>query len=204
MIAIGLTGSIGMGKSTVAQMFAALGVKIWDADAAVHRIYAPGGKAVEPVKKAFPNVISNNDTGEFVDRNILAQIVLEDSQALKKLESIVHPLVADDRQAFFQEWSRDEEAILVFDIPLLFENNSESMFDAVVVVSADLAVQRKRVLDRPGMTEEKFNQILARQLPDKEKRQRADYVIRTDTDLETTNLEVQLVYDDIKQKFLRN
>jgi len=193
MIRVALTGSIGMGKSTVLAMFAELGAAVWDADAAVHRLYAPGGAAVEPIKRAFPGAVG--DAG--VDRPALAKMVLGDTAALQKLEAIVHPLVAADREGFTAAAANNGAAIAVFDIPLLFENNSEAFFDVTVVVSAPAHVQRARVLARPGMTEEKLAAILRLQIPDAEKRQRADYIIDTGADLDQTRAGVEDVFSRI-------
>ena len=191
MITVGLTGSIGMGKSTVGKMFADLGAAYWDADSAVHRLYAEGGAAVAEIDAAFPSAVCNGA----VDRAALAKIVLSDSDQLKKLEALVHPLVAADRLAFLEEAMKANAAMAVLDIPLLFENGSEAFFDAVVVVSAPYDVQRERVLARPGMTEEKFNAIVAQQMPDAEKREKADFVIKTDQPLEATQAAVKAVFE---------
>jgi len=190
MKTVGLTGSIGMGKSTVARMFADLGAVLWDADDAVHRLYAAGGAAVAPVRKAFPDAVP----GDAVDRERLGALVLNDPDALRALEAIVHPLVASDRADLVAAAARDGAPMLVLDIPLLFETGQQDAFDAVVVVSAPEAVQRHRVLARPGMTQEKLDAILARQTPDAEKRARADYVIPTDTSLDETRAAVRSVY----------
>ncbi len=197
MIRIGLTGSIGMGKSTVLQMFADLGAAVWDADAAVHRLYAKGGAAVEPIAALFPDAIVDGA----VDRAMLARTVLRDTEALAKLEAVVHPLVAQDREAFMLAASEAGADAVVLDIPLLFENETEKFFDATVVVSAPAEVQRKRVLTRPGMTEAKFEAILKLQTPDAEKRQRADYIIDTGLALEETRAQTAAVYGEILKKF---
>lgn len=197
MIRIGLTGSIGMGKSTVAAMFADLGAKVWCADDAVRRLYALGGAAVTPIAAMFPKAVVDG----VVDRPRLAAAVLGRPDALRRLEAIVHPLVAADRAAFLVEAEAERAPAVVFDIPLLFENGAEAMFDAVVVVSAPAVVQRQRVLSRPGMTEEKLDAILSEQMPDAEKRKRADYVIDTGVSLEETRRAVEKVYDDIKARF---
>lgn len=172
---LGLTGSIGMGKSTTAQMFRDLGVPVWDADEAVHRLYAPKGAAVSPVGAEFP--VALIDGG--IDRAALKTVLTEQPQMLGRLEQIVHPLVADDRAAFIA--AHHDAPIVVLDIPLLFENGTEDQIDGVAVVSTDAATQRQRVMARPGMTDETLDLILSRQMPDAEKRARADWVIPTDT-----------------------
>lgn len=172
---LGLTGSIGMGKSTTAQMFRDLGVPVWDADAAVHRLYAQNGAAVAPIALAFPGSVTDGQ----VDRAALKTQLAADQDAFARLESIVHPLVARDRAAFAKQHA--DAPIIVFDIPLLFETGGESGMDGVAVVSASAMAQRQRVLARPGMTEESFAMILDRQMPDAEKRARATWVIPTET-----------------------
>ena len=170
---LGLTGSIGMGKSTTAGLFLELGVPVHDADAAVHDIY--GREGVAPVEAAFPGVALNGR----IDRSLLDARVLGDDAAMKRLEAIVHPLVRAREAAFLEQARRDGARIAVLDIPLLYETGAEGRVDAVVVVSAPESVQRERVLARPGMTEEKFAAILSRQVPDSEKRRRADHIIDT-------------------------
>lgn len=197
MILVGLTGSIGMGKSTVLRMFAGLGAAVWNADDAVHRLYGQGGAAVAPLAAAFPEAVK----GGAVDRDILSNIVLGAPEKLKRLEAIVHPLVAADRETFLNRARWEGAEIAVLDIPLLFEKNYEAGFDAVAVVSAPAGVQRARVLARPGMTEEKFAAILAAQVPDTEKRRRADYVIHTGQAIEATGGEVETVMADLKTRF---
>lgn len=196
MIRIGLTGSIGMGKSTALKMFADLGAAVWDADDAVHRMYGAGGAAVGPIKDAFPGVVKNG----VVDRPALARIVLTDREKLKILEAIVHPLVGQDQGLFLAEAMAANARAAVLDIPLLFENGSQGFFDAVVVVSAPAAVQRARVLARPGMTEEKLDAILAQQTPDDEKRASADYVISSDQPLEDMARDIRKAYDAILEE----
>ena len=171
---LGLTGSIGMGKSNTAQLFADEGCAVWDADAAVHRLYAPDGAAVAPMQAAFPAAIEDGA----VSRPRLKDIIAADPTALKRIESIVHPLVAQDRAAFIDSATSD---ILVFDIPLLFETGGDANMDATATVSVDTATQEARVMDRGTMTKAQFDQIRAKQMPDAEKRARADHVIITDT-----------------------
>lgn len=189
---LGLTGSIGMGKSTTARIFAEEGCALWDADAAVHRLYAPGGAAVAPMQRAFPEAIRDGA----VSRDRLRAILSEDSTALKRIEAIVHPLVAADRAAFKAEARAD---ILVFDIPLLFETGGDAAMDAVACVTVPPEVQEARVLARGTMTREQFEQIRASQMPDAEKRRRADYVIVTDTH-DHARQQVRAVLADIREK----
>ena len=185
MKVLGLTGSIGMGKSTVAAMFEEAGVPVFDADAAVHELQGPGGALVETIEAAFPGTTGARG----VDRAKLGAQVLGDAEALTRLEAIVHPAVAAMRQRFLDE-NRDEP-LIVFDIPLLFEKGGGAGLDAVAVVSAPAEVQRARVLARPGMTPEKFERILALQMPDAEKRARADFVIDTGVPHEDTRAQVR-------------
>jgi dephospho-CoA kinase len=187
---LGLTGSIGMGKTTTAAMFAEAGVPVWDADAAVHRLYQAGGAAVEPVCAIHPDAVRDGA----VDRHALREWIAEDPLALKRLEEVVHPLVAADRRAFVASVDDD---IVVLDIPLLFEAGGEADVDSVVVVTAPPDVQRARVLSRPGMTAEAFEQLLAKQMPDVEKRKRADYLIETTT-LEGARQSVHNILSDIR------
>lgn len=190
---IGLTGSIGMGKSTVAAMFEELGVPVFDADAEVHRLQGPKGALLPAIEAAFPG--TTNAGG--VDRAALGAQVFGDDAALARLEAIVHPAVASARQAFLIEHAG--QPIVVFDIPLLFEKGGAAQVDRVVVVSAPAEVQRARVLARPGMTPEKFAQILARQVPDAEKRARADHVIDTGTSLHETRASVTRLVGELRQ-----
>lgn len=185
---LGLTGSVGMGKSTVAGMFEDLGVPVFDADAAVHRLEGPGGALVNQIETAFPGATGPNG----VDRRKLGALVFDDPDALARLEAIVHPAVRAARREFLLEHAGAR--LVVLDIPLLFEKGGAEEVDAVLVVSAPSEVQRQRVLSRPGMTPARFADILARQLPDAEKRARADYVIDTGLSLAETRAEVwQLV-----------
>ena len=189
MILLGLTGSIGMGKSTTTAMFADLGAVVWNADDAVHRLYAPGGAAVEPVGEAFPGVVVNGA----VDRTRLAEALGRDETAFRRLETIVHPLVAQGRAADLEAARVAGTRLAVLDIPLLFETGGDKAVDAVVVVTADPAIQAERVLARPGMTRERFDAILARQMPDAEKRARADFVIDTGRGLDAARAEVEAI-----------
>ena len=187
MITIGLTGSIGMGKSTVAQMFADEGVPVFDADETVHRLQGPGGALAEMIEAAFPDT-----TGvQGVDRTALREAVFGNEAALARLEALVHPAVARARDAFLV--ANATAHMVVLDVPLLFEAGGWAAVDRIVVVSAPPEVQRARVLARPGMTAERFESILARQLPDSEKRARADFVISTHGPLEETRAQVRHV-----------
>lgn len=187
MIVLGLTGSIGMGKTTTAEMFAAEGALVWNADEAVHRLYARGGAAVEPVGEAFPDVVVDGA----VDRIRLAGALGQDEEAFRRLEAIVHPLVMRGRLEDVAEAERRGVRLAVLDIPLLFETGGDAAVDAVVVVTADPEVQAERVLARPGMTRERFEAILARQTPDAEKRRRADFLIDTGQGLEAAKARVR-------------
>lgn len=182
---LGLTGSIGMGKSAVAAMFHGLGVPVFDADAAVHELQGPAGTLLPAIEAAFPGATGPNG----VDRAKLGAAVFGNPEALKRLEAIVHPAVGAMRKAFLAD--NAQEPLIVFDIPLLFEKGGWEQVDAVVVVSAPAEVQRARVLARPGMTPEKFEQILKLQVSDAEKRARADHVIHTGTSLAETRHAVQ-------------
>ena len=185
MMKIALTGSIGMGKSTVARMFADAGVPVFDADAVVRQLQGPGGALIERIGELFPGCVRSGT----LDRECLAEIVLADRSKLAQLEAIVHPAVREWRDAFIEQ-NRASPA-LIFEIPLLFETRSEKDFDKVVVVSAPREIQRARVLARNSMTLDRFNSILARQMPDEEKRRRADFVIDTGADLSTTEAQVR-------------
>jgi len=187
VIVLGLTGSIGMGKSTTAQMFVAEGAPVYDADAAVHALYASGGAAVGPVEAAFPGVVVDGA----IDRTRLSAAVVGNSEALAVLESIVHPLVGARRSGFFADAQAKGADIVVLDIPLLFETGGDRKVDKVVVVSAPAELQRQRVLARPGMDAAKFEAILARQTPDAEKRARADFVIDTGQGLDHARQQVR-------------
>ncbi|WP_260597220.1 dephospho-CoA kinase [Sphingomonas endolithica] len=187
MIVLGLTGSIGMGKSTVAAMFTARGIPVFDADAAVHRLQGKDGRLVSEIEALFPDT-----TGpQGVNRTALGEAVLGDDAQLKRLEALVHPAVAEEREAFLGQ--HEHAPLVLFDIPLLFETGGNTRVDKVAVVSAPPDVQRARVLARPGMTEARFAAILARQMPDAEKRARADFVIATDCSLDDTARAVDAV-----------
>lgn len=191
---LGLTGSIGMGKSTTARLFAEGGCALWDADAAVHRLYAAGGAAVSPVARAFPEAIVHGA----VSRARLKKIIAQDSSALRRIEAIVHPLVAADRDEFLRQ---SDAEITVLDIPLLFETGADKTMDAVVCVTAPAEIQRARVLARPDVTRDIFDTMLAKQMSDSEKRARSDYVIHTET-LEHAREQVQSVLQDIRDNRL--
>lgn len=190
---IGLTGSIGMGKSTTAQMFADLGCPVFDADAAVHTLYAKDGRAVPLIRAVFPDAIQN----DAIDRKRLGDHMRADPLNLKVLESFIHPWVAEMRAEFLKQAQASNAQAVVFDIPLLFETGGDARVDATVVVTAPAQVQRARVMSRPGMTEALFQMILAKQMPDAEKRQRADYIIHTDQGLDAARRQVADVLDCI-------
>ena len=185
---LGLTGSIGMGKSTTAAMFAEEGVPVWDADAVVHRLYAPGGSAVPALGALFPSVIREGR----VDRGALRAIVAADPSVLDRIDAVVHPMVAEDRADFLAA----HDGLVVLDVPLLFETGGDAACDAVAVVSTDEATQRRRVLERGTMTEGELDAILSRQVPDAEKRRRADYVIPTDS-MEGARSEVRRIVREL-------
>jgi len=191
MFILGLTGSLGMGKSTTARFFAEEGVPVHDADAVVHRLY--DGEAAPAIEAAFPGTTA----GGKVDRDKLAARVLGDNAALKRLEAIVHPLGQEAERRLLAEAEARGEKIAVLDIPLLFETGGEKRVDAVVVVSAPPHVQRSRVLERPGMTVDKLEAILAKQMPDEEKRRRADFVVDTSRGFEAARAEVRVILDAV-------
>jgi dephospho-CoA kinase len=187
VIRIGLTGSIGMGKSTTAKMFAAEGVPVHDADATVHALYS--GRAAPLIEAAFPGTVSDGK----VDRTLLSPHVLGKPEAMKKLEAVVHPLVREEEQLFLQRARADHRRIVMLDIPLLFETGGEARVDVVVVVTADAQVQRDRVLARPGMSEDRFEAILAKQMPDAEKRRRAHFLVDTGRGMEAAKRQVRAI-----------
>jgi dephospho-CoA kinase len=185
MIVLGLTGSIGMGKSTVAKMFADEGVPVFDADAVVHRLQGPEGALVAAIEAAFPGTTGRGG----VNRSTLAERVLAEPEALKRLEALVHPAVGRERDAFLA--ANEDAPVVLLDIPLLFEKGGTELVDKVAVVSADPEIQRLRTLARPDMTPEKYLRILGHQMPDSEKRTRADFVIPTDCSLDETRASVR-------------
>jgi dephospho-CoA kinase len=187
MIILGLTGSIGMGKSTAAQMFADLGVPVNDADAVVHALYR--GEAVAPIEAVFPGAT----VAGVVDRKELSRQLSENPALFKTLEAIVHPLVRKAERAFLARHRAEKSPLVLLDIPLLFETKAENRVDAVVVVTCDPATQKDRVMKRPGMTEEKFALILSRQVPDAEKRAKADYIIDTSGEFDSTRAQVAAI-----------
>ena len=187
MIVLGLTGSIGMGKTTTSHMFAAEGAPVHSADAVVHQLYA--GKAAPLIEAAFPGTVTNG----VVDRERLAARVLDDPDALKRLEAIVHPLVRAEEEAFLEAARQRGACLAVLDVPLLFETGADSRCDKIVVVTAPPEIQRERVLARPGMTEAKLEAILARQVPDEEKRARADFIVDTGNGMEAARLAVRAI-----------
>ena len=189
MIVLGLTGSIGMGKSTTAKLFAEAGVPVYDADAAVHRLYQ--GEAVPVIEAAFPGTTENGK----VDRDRLSARVVHDPAAMKRLEEIVHPMLGASRQNFLREAEQSGAAVAVVDVPLLFETGGERNVDAVVVVTTSPELQRERILSRPNMTEQKLAGILARQMPDAEKRKRAQFVVDTSHGLDPVRARIRDILD---------
>jgi dephospho-CoA kinase len=192
---IGLTGSIGMGKSETAKMFVRLGVPVFDADAEVHKLQVKDGPAIPAIDAAFPGVVE----GGVLNRAKLGEMVFADPTAKKRLEAIMHPMVADARTAFFDTAEKAGAKFVVLDVPLLFETGANKACDKVVVVSASSGVQRERVLARPGMSAEKFENILARQVPDRDKRAGADYIIETDKGLDHAFAEVEKIVRELEQ-----
>ncbi|TGY89023.1 dephospho-CoA kinase [Marinicauda algicola] len=194
MIVIGLTGSIGMGKTTTAGLLAEEGAAVFDADAVVADLYASGGAAVDPVGEAFPGVVKDGA----IDRQALTQALRNDPEGFERLERIVHPMVAATREKFFADAEAAGTQFAVLDVPLLFEVGLDDQVDVVMVVTAPSDVQRARVLARPGMTADKLDAILARQLPDSEKRARADYVIDTSKGIEEARRQVRAALQDMR------
>jgi len=192
MIILGLTGSIGMGKSTTAQMFKDRGVPVYDADAAVHALYAKDGAAVEPISGLIDGVVVNGA----IDRDALRDAVFKDDALLPKIEAMVHPLLSESRKMFFSE--NRKAPIVLLDIPLLFETGGDNSAHKIVVVTAPADVQRARVLARPDMNEERFEAILAKQVPDAEKRERADFVINTNEGLDAAGMAVDVILEVLR------
>jgi dephospho-CoA kinase len=196
-LVLGLTGSIGMGKTTTAAMFRDHGIPVWNADEAVHRLYGPNAPGTEAIARLAPEAVTKNG----VDRGALKAAIAEDPGLLPRIEAVIHPLVAADRQDFLT--ANVEADLVMLDIPLLFETGGERHVDRVIVVSTDQAEQRRRVLSRPGMDEESFESLLLRQVPDAQKRARADHVIRTD-DLETARDAVERLIVSLRREARNN
>jgi len=196
LLLIGLTGSIGMGKSETAKMFKRLGVSVYDADAAVHDLYGVGGAAVQPIEDAFPGVTRDGA----IDRSLLSKQVVGKASELAKLEAIVHPLVGQAQMDFLQSCDEAGKDMVALDIPLLFETGGEARVDVIVVVSASYKIQRQRVLARKDMTPEKFAAILAKQVPDAEKRARADFVVDTSKGKKAAFVQVEEIVAKIKSR----
>jgi dephospho-CoA kinase len=195
VIILGLTGSIGMGKSTTARLLEEEGVPVYDADKAVHALYAKGGGAVSAVGAAFAGCIKDGA----VDRAALGAIVMNDPEKLKRLESIVHPMVRDAQTDFVRKQHAAGAPIVVLDIPLLYENGTDKLVDAVIVVTASPATQRERVLSRPGMDEARFAQVLARQMSDAEKRERADFLVNTSYGLDDARAQIRAMLEVVRE-----
>lgn len=194
MLIVALTGSIGMGKSTAAEYFRQKGIAVFDADACVHELYS--AKAVPQIEQAFPGTITEGQ----VDRSKLTAALLDDATGFRRLEAIVHPLVREAEQKFLRDQFESGAGVAVLEIPLLFETNTDNLVDAVIVVSAAPEIQAARVLERPGMTTEKLNQILSRQLPDKEKRARADFVVDTGSSLSQSRAKLDSIIAELKSR----
>ncbi len=197
MIIIGLTGSIGMGKSATAELLRAEGLPVFDSDACVHALYAPGGAAVEPVGAAFPGCIVDGA----VDRASLSSLLARDPEGFQTLEAIVHPLVSAARDQFLADAAAQDAWAVVFDIPLLFETGAHALVDVILVVHAPDDIRRARVLDRPGMTADKLDQIIARQMPDAQKLEQADYAIETSGGLADAREQVRTMLHTLRKTF---
>src|SRR3990172_1313963 len=198
MIVIGITGSIGMGKSTAADMLREMGIPVHDADAAVHALLAPGGGGVSAVGNKFPEALKSDASGiPYIDRPALGRVVFSDRSKKKELEGILHPLVRADSARFIAEMKQQGRRIAALDVPLLFETGGEKRVDVVLCISASKELQQKRVLARPGMTLEKFNLVVAEQMPDAEKRRRASFVVETDNGLDDTRRQLKMIFDKI-------
>ena len=196
MLLIALTGSIGMGKSTTTKMFAEAGVPVWDADAAVHQLYGPHRAGSAAIARLVPDAVGPQG----VDRARLRAAILQDGTLLAKIEAVIHPLVGADRAAFLDKARAEGQAMAICDIPLLFETGGDKAFDKIIVVSAPADVQRARVLERPGMTSETFDAILAKQVPDEEKRARADFVVDTSRGMDDARAQVAAIVAELKGK----
>jgi len=194
MILVALTGSIGMGKSTTAKMFAEAGIPVWDADAAVHKLYGPGGDGAAAIAEIAAHAVDHAG----VNRNRLRAAIIADPKLLKEVEARIHPLVGADRAAFLADARAAGQSVALCDIPLLFETGGDRAFDKVVVVSAPADIQRARVLERRGMTEEAFETILAKQVPDAEKRARADYIVDTGHGLDHARARVAAIIAELE------
>ena len=194
-VLLGLTGSIGMGKSTTAAMFLKRGIPVWDADSIVHKLYAKNGAAVKFFNQKIPSAVSNGE----VSRAVLKKLIKEDINNLKKIEQIIHPLVAKDRLTFIAESNKDMAPFIVLDIPLLFETGFYKLVDYIAVVAVDYATQKKRVLDRESMTEEMFMQILDKQISNEEKKRKADFIIPTET-IEVAESKVQEIIVQLERQ----
>jgi dephospho-CoA kinase len=198
MIVLGVTGSIGMGKTTAANMLRDLGVPVHDSDAAVHRLLGPAGGAVGPVGDLFPEALCRDaHERDYIDRAVLGRIVFADREKKRALEEILHPMVRAESDAFKKDMQEKGEKVIALDIPLLFETGGENRVDVTICVTAPKDLQRERVLARPGMTSEKFDRIVAGQMPDAEKRKRADYVVETGKGLDDTRIQLQKIIDRV-------
>lgn len=195
MFTLGLTGSIGMGKSTAVAIFAKHGIPVWDADEAVRRIYEPNGGGGRALMKIVPEAVSDGNCR--VNKAKLKEAIDSDPSLLARIEAVVHPLVKQDRESFFRSAESSGAELAIAEIPLLFETQADKEFDAVAVASTSASTQRRRVMQRANMTSERFDQMLQRQLPDSEKRRRADYIIRSDS-METSTSDIASILSDIR------
>ena len=197
---IGITGSIGMGKTTAAEMLRGMDIPVHDSDAAVHALLGPNGKAVAPVGKVFPDALKvDKKGGSYIDRAALGRIVFSDRKKKRELEGILHPMVRAESDAFIADMIRQAHNIVALDIPLLFETGSERRVNVTICVTAPQDMQRERVLSRPGMTSDKFDRIVAGQLPDTEKRKRADYVVATDKGFDDMRRQLEKIIAQIRR-----
>jgi dephospho-CoA kinase len=199
MIVIGITGSIGMGKTTAANMLREMGIPVHDSDASVHKLLGPDGAGVAVVAQKFPEAVRTDEAGHsYIDRQALGRIVFGDRNKKRELEEILHPMVRAESDAFKEEMRQKAHKIIALDIPLLFETGGEKRVDVTLCVTASKDEQRKRVMARPGMTSDKFDRIVSGQLPDAEKRKRADYVVETDISLDETRKQLQKIIDLVR------